>query len=238
MRTARLVALLVGLLLTPVPPISAQSAAPFDAAAAWSAFTALLHERYGYFDRPGIDGDAILSAFAARAKAARFDKAFIDTLQLVSHNFADPHFIVGPFDGEDWAIVPTSSDLFGTYDAKTFRIEQVRTGGDALAKGVRPEMTVLRVDGQAPRAAIEEITGRPFAALSAVQIDFAFNVALAGHRRQARTLEAVDGGRRHSFTLAASSDQAKRIGTGPLLDVERRVRSGSSASTTRSASRR
>lgn len=230
MRHARSLVLLGGLLLAPTAPVTAQvaapAAAPFDAAAAWSAFTKLLHERYGYFDRPGIDGDAILSAFAERAKAARSDAAFIDTLQLVSHNFADPHFIVGPFDGDDWAIIPTSSDLFGTYDGKAFRIEQVRAEGDASAKGVRPAMTVLRIDGQAPRAAVEEITGRPFAALSPVQIDFAFNVALAGHRRRSRTLDVADGRQRRSFTLAASSDQAKRIATGPLLDVERRAKVG------------
>lgn len=225
MKNARLTVSLGGLLLLLATPVSAQEAAtspaPFDAAVAWSSFEKLLHEQYGYFDRPGIDGDAILSAFAERAKAARSDKEFIDTLQLVSHNFADPHFIVGPFDLNDWAIIPTSSDLFGTYDGTAFRIEEVRAGGDALAKGVRPGMAVLRIDGQAPRAAIEEITGRSFATLSPVQIGFAFNVALAGHRRRARTLEVADGRQRRTFALAATSDQAKRIQDGPHLNVER-----------------
>ncbi len=92
----------------------------------------------------GIDGDAILSAFEQRAKAARSDKGFIDILQLVSHNFADPHFIVGPFDRDDWAIILTSSDLFGVYDGTTFRIEDVRAGSDAMAKGVTSGVTVLR----------------------------------------------------------------------------------------------
>lgn len=214
-----------GLLLLLASPISAQEAvtpsAPFEAAAAWSSFEQLLHERYAYFDRPEIDGDAILAAFAERAMSARSDKEFIDTLQLVSHNFADPHFIVGPLDLDDWAIIPTSSDLVGTYDGTVFRIEEARAGGDALAKGVRPGMTVLRIDGQAPRAAIEEITGRPFAALSPVQVDFAFNVALAGHRQRPRTIEVADGRQRRTLALAATSDQARRIQVGPLLDVER-----------------
>ncbi|AXJ97290.1 hypothetical protein DM480_17430 (plasmid) [Sphingomonas sp. FARSPH] len=188
---------------------------------AWASFTKLLHEEYGYFDRPGVDGDAILSAFEQRAKAARSDKDFIDVLQLVSHNFADPHFIVGPFDRDDWAIIPTSSDLFGIYDGTTFRIEDVRAGGDAMAKGVTSGVTVLRIDGQTPRAAIEQITGRPFTALSTPQIGFAFNVALAGHRRRARTLEILEARQRRTFALAATSDQANRVADGPLLDVER-----------------
>ncbi len=221
----RLIAPLSGLLLLWAAAASAQdrraSPVAFDAAKAWSSFEKLLHEEYGYFDRAGVDGDAILAAFAARAKAARSDKDFIDTLQLVSHNFADPHFIVGPFDADDWAVIPTSSDLFGTYDGVEFRIGEVRGSGDALAKGVRPGMTVFRIDGQTPRAAIEAITGRPFGVLSPIQIGFAFNVALAGHRKRIRSLDVTDDQRRRTFMLAATSDQANRVRTGPLLDIER-----------------
>lgn len=216
----RLSVLAAALLLT--APAAAQTPSPtkFDAVTAWASFTKLLRENYGYFDRPGIDGNAILARFAARTTAAPTDAAFIDTLQLVSHNFADPHFIVGPFDRDDWAIVPTSSDLWGTYDGRRFRIEQVRAGSDALAKGVRAGTTVTRIDGEAPRALVEAITGRPFVELSRPQIDFAFTVALAGHRRRPRTLEIAEGHRR--FALAPTSAQAIAIEDGPLLDVERR----------------
>jgi carboxyl-terminal processing protease len=221
----RSIAPLCGLLLLWTASAGAQerpsSPVAFDAAKAWSSFEKLLREQYGYFDREGVDGDAILSAFATRAKAARSDKAFIDTLQLVSHNFADPHFIVGPFDAEDWAIIPTASDMFGIHDGKAFRIGEVRSSGDALAKGIRPGITVLRIDGQTPHDAIEAITGRRFETLSPNQVGFAFNVALAGHRKRARSLETVDGERRRTFMLAATSDQAKHVQEGPLLDVER-----------------
>lgn len=212
------------LLLLPVPAAAQERSAPsasFDAGQAWFSFEKLLREEYGYFDRAGIDGGAILSAFADRAKAAKSDKEFIDTLQLVSHNFADPHFIVGPFDGDDWAIIPTSSDLFGVYESGVFRIGEVRADSDALAKGIKPRMTVVRIDGQTPRAAIEEIMGRSFDTLSPVQVGFAFNVALAGHRRRVRSLEIAEGSRHLTVALAATTDQAKRVESGPLLDVER-----------------
>ncbi|MBB5711282.1 S41 family peptidase [Sphingomonas xinjiangensis] len=212
-------------LLASATPTRAQvtgSSAPiFDAPTAWVSFERLLQEQYGYFDRPGVDGKAILSAFEPRAKAARSDKEFIDILQLVSHNFADPHFIVGPFDSDDWAIIPTASDLFGVYDGSRFRIEQVRAESDALIRGMRVGMTVLTIDGQPPRAAVEEITGRSLKALTSLQVNFAFNIALAGHRRRSRTVEVIDGSRRRSFTLAPTADQAKRVQDGPLLSVER-----------------
>lgn len=225
MRKPRLVLSLAGILLLATPVVAQEAdraASRFDAVAAWTAFTKLLRERYGYFDRSGIDGEAILAAFSERARAAGSDKEFIDTLQLVSHNFADPHFIVGPFDSEDWAIIPTASDLIGEVDGNFFRVREARAGGDAYAKGVRPGMTVLRMDGQTPRAAIEQITGRPFAALSSAQINFAFDVALAGHRRRARTLEVMDGRQRRSFALATTSDQANHVQDCPLLEIERR----------------
>jgi carboxyl-terminal processing protease len=215
----------VGFLLSLATPISAQVAekppAPFDAATAWSSFEKLLQQQYAYFDRAGIDGNAILAAFATRAMEARSDKEFIDILQLISHNFADPHFIVGPFDLADWAIIPTSSDLFGSYDGERFTIEDVRTGGDALDKGLQAGMVVERIDDQTPRAAIEEITGRPFSTLSPVQVAFGFNVALAGRRQQTRTLDVKFRGTNRRFVLAATSEQAKRIKNGPLLEVER-----------------
>ncbi len=128
---------------------------------------------------------------------------------------------MGPFDPEDWTTIPTSSDLFGTYDGITFRIVETRFDGDAFGKGVRPGMMVVRVDGKAPRAAVEDVTGRPFKSLSPVQIGFAFNVVLAGRHRCARTLEVVTGRQRRTFALAATSDQSKRIQAGPLVSVER-----------------
>lgn len=220
-RAALMVAVALALIMSGPARADDKPPAPFDASVAWASFSKLLHEEYSYFNRPGIDGDAILAAFAVRAKAARSDKEFIDTLQLVSHNFADPHFIVGPSDPTDWSIIPTSSDLFGSFDGSAFVIEQVRAGSDALAKGMRSGMTVRHIDGREPRAAIEAITGRSFSALSPVQINFAFNVALAGINRQTRSLDVIDGYARQTFALAAAKDQAKRVQDGALLDVER-----------------
>lgn len=229
MKKAARVACLAGLLIlssaAPAQPAGPAPAA-FDAPAAWASFEQLLRESYGYFDRPGIDGDAILALFAARAKAAPTDAAFIDTLQLVAQNFADPHFIVGPLDTADWAVFPTASDMVGRYDGKAFLIDDVRTGGDAATKGVAPGMAVIRIDGATPRAAIERIMGRPFADLGPLQIAHGFNVALGGLRKQPRTLELADGGRPRRFTLAATNALSQRIAEGPLLDVERRGRLG------------
>ena len=225
-RIARTPILALGLLLCAAMPAEtlAQDASKpaFDAAAAWVSFDKLVREEYAYLDRPGIDGSAILNAFAARARAARSDKEFIDVLQLLSHNFADPHFIVGPMEKDDWAIVPTSSDIFGTYTGKDFLVHEVRADSDALAKGIRTGMTIRTIDGKAPRAVIEEIMGRPFGALDPIQIGFGLNIALAGHRGQPRMIGIAAGRGQRLLAVAPSGDQANRVKNGPLLDVERR----------------
>lgn len=226
MTKADCLAALAALLLIPATPAAAQNsasptAAGFDAAKGWASFVKLLHENYAYFDRPGVDGDAILAIFADQAKAARSDKDFIDVLQLVAHNFADPHFIVGPLDAGDWSVFPTASDMTGRYDGKDFVIEEVRAGGDAAAKGLRPGMALTRIDGLSPAAAIATITGRALKDLSPVQAGFALDTALAGRRRQGRVIEVRDGSRRRVYTLAAGNELAARIEDGPLLDTER-----------------
>ena len=213
--------LLLGLAIPAVARAQDTPPAPFNAAIAWASFTKLLGEDYAYFDRPGIEGETILAAFAPRAKAATTDKQFIDVLQLVAHNFVDPHFIVGPLDNDDWAVIPTSSDIFGVYADESFVVGEVRADSDASAKRVLPRMTIVRIDGKTPADAVAEIMGLPFASLDATRIAYGLNIALAGHRGQRRVIEMRDREGDHVFNLAPGVDQAKRDDAGRLLTVER-----------------
>lgn len=213
----------LALCLTAPGPTVAQGAPapPFDAALAWTSFEELLREEYAYFDRPGVDGSAILAAFAGRARAARSDAAFIDVLQLAARNFADPHFIVGPLDAGDWSVIPTSSDIFATYDGVSFRVHEVRADSDALAKGVSAGMVIRAIDSKAPVAAVEAVMGRPFSVLNPAQIGFGLNVALAGHRGRPRSIRVDAPHGERLFNLAPANDQARRVRSGPPLEVQR-----------------
>lgn len=196
----------------------AAAAPAFDAPKAWDEFTGLLRSRYGYFDRQGIDGNAILKAFARRATAAADAPAFIDVLQLVAHNFADPHFIVGPLDDRDSAVFPTSADLYAQRSTRGFEIVDVRYGSDAERQGIAAGMLVSGSGGLTPDAAIAQVMGRPVTELSPVQVDAGLNIVLAGIRNQPRRLTI--GG--HEYVLAPGNLLAKAIDSGPPLTVERR----------------
>jgi carboxyl-terminal processing protease len=199
------------------PPASA--AEPFDAAKAWAEFTELLRTNYGYFSRPGIDGEAILRTFEPRALAATTQADFREVLQLIAHNFADPHFVVGPLDVRDYNVFPTAADLVGRYRAGRFEVLDVRQGSDAEQQGLRPGAEIVRLDGQAPAAAIEAAMGRPLAALSAPQIEAGLNIALAGIRQQPRQLTLRTGATSQTYTLRPPGEQAKALNDAPPLSV-------------------
>jgi carboxyl-terminal processing protease len=187
------------------PPPAAQPQmkleAVFDATTAWSQFEQLIQQSYAYFERPGIDGPAILKEFEARAKAAKTDQEFIEVLQTLAYNFADPHFVVGPRSATSYQVIPTASDLFGHIKDGKFFIADVRTQSAAALAGVPQGAQITSIDGLAPQDAIAKVLGRPFADATPLQILFGLNTALAGIRQATRRLEIMLDGKRRIFTL-------------------------------------
>ena len=207
-------------LLGAAPPPTTATA--FDAKAAWLEFDALVRGRYGYLERPGIHGDQILRHFAPAAQAAGSEAQFIDVLQLIAHNFSDPHFIVGPLDNGDYAIFPTSADLYAEAVAGRFTIIDVRRDSDADMRGVRAGGQVVSIDGRTPVAAIERVMGRSLSDLSAQQVNAGLNIALAGIRHQRRTIMIETAGGAHRFELAPGNDFADAVAARQLLTVIQR----------------
>lgn len=213
----------LGFALAPAAAAALGNAAPaeprFDAAAAWGEFTSLLRTGYGYFQRPGVDGEAVLKAFEARATAASDRTAFVDVLQRVAANFADPHFIVGPLEAEDYSVIPTSGDLHATRRDGAGEIVAVRDDSAASAAGLRRGDRIATIEGGSVDAAIARACGRPVADLSPVQADHCLDMALAGIRNQPRRITLAGAGERE---LPATVAMVRRIAALPPLTVERR----------------
>ena len=210
------------LVTAPADCAAAPAAQPYDATAAWREFDELVRLRYGYLQRPGIDGDAILRHFAPAAEASKTRAQFIDVLQLVAHNFADPHFIVGPLDDDDYAVFPTSADLFAEGVGESFSIVDVRRDSDAAARGVTPGARIVAIDGLSPQLAIERALGRSFAELSRQQKNAGINIALAGRRHHPRSLVLATASGTRSFDLAPTNALADSIAARAPVTVDRR----------------
>jgi carboxyl-terminal processing protease len=192
-------------------PWALAQAPAFDAAAAWDAFAALVRQSYAYNQRPGIDGEAILARFAPRARACTSDAAFIDVLQLVARNFADPHFVVGPFDGDDYTVIPSGSDVHAEMLGDAFVVIAVRAGSAAVAAGIKPGAQVVEIDGRTPQDAIAHVLGIAFAEATPPQITYALNTALAGRWGKPRALRLIEAGAARTVALAPGRDQARVI---------------------------
>jgi carboxyl-terminal processing protease len=201
----------------------ARGDAPFEAAQGWREFSELLRLDYAYFDRPGVDGPALLARFEPQARAAKNRAELTAVLKTVARNFADPHFNVGPGAAGDPGLVPTASDLFGDVVDGRGVIRAVRSGSDAMAQGVPVGATVVAIDGREPGARVAALLGQPLQALSPLQAQHGMNLALAGVRGQARQLVLrLGGGPPRAFRLRSPDDQARTLSAAPALAVERR----------------
>jgi len=201
----------------------AADAPVFDASRAWSEFSELLQLDYSYFERPGVDGPAILARFAERARASTTREEFIELAKRVSRNFADPHFNVGPGAPTDPALVPTASDLAADWVGGRAVIIAVRSDSAAAAQGVPVGATVVTVGGREAVAAVEALLGQPAHALSREQMRHGLNLALAGVRDQPRDLELrVGTGALRSFRLEATAAQAQAVASAPAVVSQRR----------------
>jgi carboxyl-terminal processing protease len=200
----------------------AADARPFDPQRAWSEWIQLLTLDYGYFQRPGVDGQAIVAHFAPRVASATTRPEFIALLQQMARNFADPHLSVGPAAPDGPSLVPTASDLYGERVDGRFVIRDVRAGSDAARQGVAAGDLVLSIDGAAPEAAVESLLGRPLAALSREQVAFGFNLALAGVRDRPRRLVVRGRAGNRELTLRSAGEQARSLVGAPAVTRERR----------------
>jgi carboxyl-terminal processing protease len=201
-------------------------AAPFDARQAWAEWSELLTLDYAYFERPGVNGPKILAHFAPRALAATNQNDFIEVAKVVAHNFADPHFNVGPGTPNDPSLVPTASDLYGGFAGGRFWIRDVRAGSDASVQGVPAGATIVSIDDVAPAAAVERLLEQPISALSAAQVVHGLNLALAGVRDRSRQLVVQADGSTREFTLRAAAQYAAAVAAAPAVVSERRGRVG------------
>ena len=202
----------------PAAPID--RAAPFDAGAAWEEFEQVLRTFYAYLERDDLSVDDQLAHSRELALEARDARALRSILHRTSFAFTDPHFLVGPFEGSDPNVIPTSSDLVIALHDDAFVVADVRADSAADEAGIRPGWQLLAVDGRTVDEAIEEIWGGVVLARTPRQRAYAATLAANGRQKGLRSLELRVDGKSRTFELPNPRTFAETVARRPPLRAE------------------
>jgi hypothetical protein len=168
----------------------------------FSAFCDFVREQYAYFDVKKTDWDATCTFYAPRAAAAPDRDAFILVLERAMAELYDHHAHLGTNTGKSPRMVPTQSQIFGTWRDGKAMIVDVKRDSPAKAAGVRPGMEVLAIDGEAVEKAVALFEPKLLSAPDPGAREWALQLALAGKRvNDAIRLSIADGSGRRDLSF-------------------------------------
>lgn len=193
----------------------------YDAQHAWDQFADQLRLDYAYVDRAGPGHAAVLARTRERALKTVTAQQLADVLQPFARTFADPHFNVGPDCAEDYAYVPSGSDLWAAYRDRRYVIVDVRAQSAADRLGIRPGWEVVAVGGVAAvEASLDPFDGLLDAPTDR-QREYGMNVALAGKLRRPRAVTFRRDGGTVVINLPDSYASVRKPAGTPLVSVSR-----------------
>ena len=187
-----------------------------DYAADAKALVPLIAANYAYLDHlPG--GTVPTSPVLDAERDAVHDKAaLLHYAEDVLTTLADHHASTGKSFKDDWALVPSYSDLWILRAGNAYRIDQVRPGSPAAAAGIHAGDELIAVDGQPMDGAVGAFWSRLGLAPSGERSAFAARVIAAGRRDRPRSLTVRGRAGQRTMTLAnLYADEPQR----PALSV-------------------
>lgn len=171
-----------------------QQAEDFDAA--WRA----IDQGYAYFDAGRGAWRKAREAWRPRAERARTRDEFVAALEGALAALRDDHVSLSERSRASPRRVPMDTDIWAGWRRGQAVVEAVRTFGDADVAGLRPGLTVLRIDG-VPVAKASERWLASRAGAGAQDRDWALRRALAGPRAGPVRIEASGEGGTRVFDI-------------------------------------
>jgi carboxyl-terminal processing protease len=150
----------------------------------FSAFCDFVREEYAYFDVKKTNWDGACAFYAPRAAAATDRDAFVGVLERAMAEIYDHHAHLGTNTDRSPRLVPTQSQIFGTWRTGKAMVVAVRGESPASRAGMRPGMQVLAIDGEPVEGAVATLEPKFLSAPDPVARDWALQLALAGHRER------------------------------------------------------
>ncbi len=209
---------LIAGVLAIVVAASAAAPPPADYAADAASLGGLIRDNYAYLDE--LPGGVVPSS--ARLDAERDAVHDADSLLHYAEDMiaalADHHALTGKSFADDWAIVPTYSDLWIVRAGDAYAVDAVKAGSPADRAAIHPGDRLIRVGDETVDAAVAAFWSRLGLTPVGERGAFAARVLAAGRRDRARVLTfATPGGERRVTLDSLYARQAER----PPLTVGR-----------------
>ena len=219
--TLAIVSLLALTAWAPSPDFSAA-----DYAADARALPDLIRDNYAYLD--DLPGGKVPSSpqLDAEREAVHDSDSLLHYAEDMIIALADSHALTAKSFKDDWAIVPSYSDLW-IDESGSFFVGAVREGSPAAAAGIEPGDVLVSIDGTPPEDAIKAFWGRlglPTVARGGRYDNperYAIQVLVAGRRDRPRKLAFKRGTQFREVTLDNLYAWSARQPDRPALTVTR-----------------
>jgi carboxyl-terminal processing protease len=222
-RTVRLaiVSLFALTALSPTPDLPSA-----DYAADAKALPDLIRDNYAYLD--DLPGGKVPSSpqLDAERDAVHDSDSLLHYAEDMIIALADSHALTAKSFKDDWAIVPSYSDLWIDRSGG-FRVGAVREDSPAAAAGIEPGDVLVSINGMPPEDAVKAFWGRlglPTVAKGGLYDNpelYAIQVLVAGRRDRPRKLAFTRGGQYRAVTLDNLYTWSARQPDRPALTVSK-----------------
>lgn len=195
---------------------------PEQRTADFSAFCDFVREEYAYFDIKRTNWDATCALYAPRAAAATDRDAFIGVLERAMAEIYDHHAHLGTNTDKSPRLVPTQSQIFGTWRNGKALVVAVRGDSPASRAGMKPGMQVLAIDGERVESAVAALEPKLLTAPDPAAREWALQLALAGHRERdvvRLSITEASGTRELSFAPVGTERPATLLSQKLIGDV-------------------
>lgn len=194
----------------------------FDASALWVNVRSDFDLFYAYRDSRGFDADIYLDKVGALVSTATDRDEFRRRLHRATFAFTDPHLGFGPWDGTDFNIIPSASDLQVGYEAGQYFILDVRANSVAAAQRLRPGWEVISVNDLPIDAHVVAVFADLIDEPSDAQRAYAATLVINGRREGVRQISVQHpDGTPQTVTLANPRQHAKVVMDSTMIETRR-----------------
>ena len=181
---------LIGLQLSMVSPCLAQTEAQYRDDAL--SIERTVNTQYAYLDRFPDGVMPMSDTLRAEAQAVKDARSLLKYAEHALFSLADHHAITGRSFADDWAIVPSYSDLWIEKSGNDFVVEAVRPSSPAAAAGIRPGDHLTAIDDVDVNVAVARFWGELELPVTDENAAFAVRTMAAGRRDRTRKLTLAD----------------------------------------------